>query len=168
MNINTKDISTIIEKHHGRKSAMLAVLQDIQAKYNWLPPKALEQVAAELGVPMIDVYSVATFYRAFSLTPRGKHICTVCLGTACHVRGAPFVLDRIQNELGIKPGCTTKDNNFTLETVFCLGACALAPIVVVDGNYFGQSTSQKVPNILVKYQKKKRVTKPKKTVRRKK
>lgn len=168
MNINTKDISTIITKHQRRKSAMLAVLQDIQAKYNWLPAKALEQVAAELGVPLIDVYSVATFYRAFSLTPRGKHICTVCLGTACHVRGAPMVLDRIQQELKIKPGQTTPDNKFTLETVNCLGACALAPIVVIDGHYHGQSTAHKISSILAPYQKKKPGVSTRKKSRRKK
>jgi NADH:ubiquinone oxidoreductase subunit E len=168
MNIDTKDISTIIKKYNNKKSAMLAVLQDIQTKYNWLPPKALELVAVELCVPLIDVYSVATFYRAFSLTPRGKHICTVCLGTACHVRGAPIVLDRIENQLGVTPGKTTKDDNFTLETVNCLGACALAPIVVVDGEYYGQTTSQKVGGILGKYQKKVRTASPKKTARPKK
>jgi NADH:ubiquinone oxidoreductase subunit E len=155
MTLNTKIISKIIDKYPASKSSLLSVLQDIQEKYNWLPPDTLRMISVKLGVPLIDIYSVATFYRAFSLTPRGKHLCTVCLGTACHVRGAPIVLDRIQETLGITPGCTTKDNQFTLETVNCLGACALAPIVVVDGKYHGQTTVQKVDPILKKHQNKK-------------
>ena len=140
MRTNPEQISRIINRYHGEKSALLAVLQDIQEKYQWLPPEALQLVAEKLGVSLIDIYSVATFYRAFSLTPRGKHIATVCLGTACHVRGAPAVLDRLKDRLQIEPGCTTPDGNFTLESVNCLGACALAPIVVVDGKYYGQTT----------------------------
>jgi len=159
MNINIKKATQIIKKYKGTKSGLLAALQDIQAEYNWLPPDALRLVSNELCVPLIEVYSVATFYRAFSLNPRGKHLCTVCLGTACHVRGAPIVLDRVQEKLGVKPGCTTRDDQFTLETVNCLGACALAPIVVVDGNYHGQTTVAKVDSILTKYQKKKRSAK---------
>jgi len=147
MDIKTKAVHEILQKYKNRRSALLAVLQDIQEKYNWLPESALRMVADELCVPLIDIYSVATFYRAFSLTPRGKHLCTVCLGTACHVRGAPTVLDRVQEKLGIDPGCTTKDKQFTLETVNCLGACALAPIVVIDGKYHGQTTIQKVNSI---------------------
>ena len=159
MNINMKKASKITGKYREKKSALLAVLQDIQAEYNWLPPEALRLVSKELCVPLIDVYSVATFYRAFSLNPRGKHLCTVCLGTACHVRGAPIVMDRLQDKLGITPGCTTKDNQFTLETVNCLGACALAPIVVVDGKYHGQTTVQKVDAILAKFRKKRKTSK---------
>lgn len=159
MNINMKKASKITEKYREKKSALLAVLQDIQTEYNWLPPDALRLISKELCVPLIDVYSVATFYRAFSLNPRGKHLCTVCLGTACHVRGAPIVLDRLQDKLGITPGCTTKNNQFTLETVNCLGACALAPIVVVDGKYHGQTTVQKVDAILAKFRKKRKMSK---------
>jgi len=125
MKLNMKTVSKIIDKYPTSKSSVLSVLQDIQEKYNWLPPDALRMISIKLGVPLIDIYSVATFYRAFSLTPR------------------------------INPGCTTKDNQFTLETVNCLGACALAPIVVVDGQYHGQTTVQKVNPILKKYQKKK-------------
>ncbi|UCG91802.1 MAG: NADH-quinone oxidoreductase subunit NuoE [candidate division WOR-3 bacterium] len=158
MKINIKNASTIIDKYRGKKSALLAVLQDIQEEYNWLPPEVLTMVSEKLCVPMIDVYGVATFYRAFSLTPRGKHLVTVCLGTACHVRGAPLVLDRVQEQLGISPGCTTKDNQFTLESVNCLGACALAPIVVIDGNYHGQTTTKKVDAMLAKYKKKRKPT----------
>lgn len=155
MKISTKELSTIVDKYHEEKSSLIAVLQDVQEKYHWLPPEALQFVADRLSVPLIDVYSVATFYRAFSLTPRGEHVVTVCLGTACHVRGAPLVQDRLKSLLKIDPGCTTPDGNFTLENVNCLGACALAPIVVVDGNYHGQTTVKKVDQILERYKKKK-------------
>jgi NADH-quinone oxidoreductase subunit E len=163
MKINMQDLTRIVDKYHNEKSSLIAVLQDVQEKYNWLPPEALKLVSEKLCIPIIDVYSVATFYRAFSLTPRGKHVVTVCLGTACHVRGAPTVLDRMTNKLKIEPGCTTPDDNFTLESVNCLGACALAPIVVVDGKYYGQTTVQKVDRIIDQYQK----DKPKRKTSRK-
>src|SRR5690606_22695369 len=101
-----------------------------------LPEQALREVADATGRPLVDVYGVATFYRAFSLKPRGKHVCTVCLGTACHVRGAPAVVSAFEKRLAVKAGETTSDEEFTLETVACLGACALGPIVVADGHYF--------------------------------
>jgi NADH-quinone oxidoreductase subunit E len=166
MRINTKHVARIIDEYHNEKSSLIAVLQDIQEKYNWLPPEALRLISERLCVPLIDVYSVATFYRAFSLTPRGKHVVTVCLGTACHVRGAPTILDRVKSKLNIEPGNTTADGNFTLESVNCLGACALAPIVVVDGKYYGQTTVQKVDQIIDQYKKKPR--KRKSTRKRKK
>ncbi|UCG30560.1 MAG: NADH-quinone oxidoreductase subunit NuoE [candidate division WOR-3 bacterium] len=166
MKINTRELSTIVDKYHNEKSALIAVLQDVQEEYHWLPPEAIQFVSDKLNIPLIDVYGVATFYRAFSLTPRGEHIVTVCLGTACHVRGAPLVKDRLVNLLKIEPGCTTSDGKFTLESVNCLGACALAPIVVVDGNYHGQTTVKKVDQIIEKYKKKK--TKKKTTRKRKK
>ncbi len=151
MKINTKDLSRIVNKYHDEKSSLIAVLQDVQEEYHWLPPEALRFVSEKLCIPLIDVYSVATFYRAFSLTPRGEHVVTVCLGTACHVRGAPLVLDRMRNRLGVEPGCTTGDGKFTLESVNCLGACALAPIVVVNGKYHGQATVKKADQIIEEY-----------------
>ncbi len=166
MKINTRELSTIVDKYHNEKSSLIAVLQDVQEEYHWLPPEAIQFVSEKLNIPLIDVYGVATFYRAFSLTPRGEHVVTVCLGTACHVRGAPLVKDRLVNLLKIEPGCTTSDGKFTLESVNCLGACALAPIVVVDGNYHGQTTVKKVDQIIEKYKKKK--TKKKTTRKRKK
>lgn len=161
MKINEKTISGIIKKNNHEKSNLLAILNDIQAEYNWLPPQALKVVAEELDVPLIDIYGVASFYHAFSLTPRGKHVVTCCQGTACHVRGAPFVLKRLQDQLGVEPGCTTKDDQFTLETVNCLGACALAPILVIDGHYYGQATAQKVDGMLMQYSKKRTTKKGK-------
>ena len=156
MKINTRELTKIVERYHGEKSSLIAVLQDVQEKFNWLPPEALRLISEKLCIPLIEVYGVATFYRAFSLTPRGRHVVTVCLGTACHVRGAPTVLDRMTNKLNLEPGGTTPDENFTLESVNCLGACALAPIVVVDGKYFGQTTVQKVDQIVDQYKPKKR------------
>ncbi len=147
-------VSSVIEKHHHKKHALIAILQDIQAEYNYLPQESLKIVARSLGIPLIDIIGVATFFRAFSLKPRGKHLITVCLGTACHVRGGPKILEEFQRKLNIKAGETTKGGEFTLETVACLGCCAIGPVVVVDGNYHAQTTIRKVDMILKKYQKK--------------
>lgn len=148
-----KQIEDILKKHMYKGSAIIQVLTDIQEKFNYLPRENLEYVSLRLKVPLSKIYSIATFYAAFSLNPRGKHLITVCKGTACFVRGVSNVLNRIESRLKITSGCTTDDNMFTLETVNCLGACALAPIVVVDGDYHGQTSVQKVDAILDKYQK---------------
>jgi len=148
-----KKIETILNKYKNQKSSIIQILQDIQTEFNYLPKPALEYTSQRLQVPLSKIYSIATFYAGFSLVPRGKHLCTVCMGTACHVRGAPNVLSRIEERLGIKSGATTADNLFTLETVNCLGACALAPIVVVDDEYHGQTTVNKVDKLLDKYEK---------------
>ncbi len=153
--VNTK-IRSILNEHHFEKRALISILQDIQARYNYLPQEALLQVSQSLGVPLIDIVGVATFYRAFSLKPRGKHLVTVCLGTACHVRGGPKILDEFQRKFNIKAGDTTEDGEFTLETVACLGCCAIGPVVVVDGNYHAQTTIRKVDSILKKYKKEKK------------
>lgn len=147
-------VQSYISKHNNEKRALIAVLQDIQAEYNYLPREALELVAKTLGVPLIDVIGIATFYRAFSLKPRGRHLVTVCLGTACHVRGGPKILSEFVKKLAISPGDTTRDNHFTLETVACLGCCAIGPVVVVDGNYYAHTTIRKVDSIVRKYAKK--------------
>jgi NADH-quinone oxidoreductase subunit E len=150
MHISLGDIDHIISGHEASgESSLIAVLEEIQARYRYLPAEALILVSERLGVPLSQAYSVATFYHAFSLKPKGKHCVHVCMGTACHVRGSPQVLDRLETKLGVKTGGTTRDRNFTLETVNCLGACALGPIVVTDGEYSGQMTAQKV-NALVK------------------
>lgn len=114
---------------------LIAVLQEIQDRDNYLSEKALRDVSARLSIPLIDVYGVATFFRAFSLKPRGKHVCTVCVGTACHVRGSERILTRLEERLGVSAGETTKDRKFTLETVNCLGCCALGPVVKFDKEY---------------------------------
>ena len=147
-------VQSTLTKHQNEKRALIAILQDIQAEYNFLPREALEFVAKSLGVPLIDVIGVATFYRAFSLKPRGRHLVTVCLGTACHVRGGPKILSEFVKKLAISPGDTTKDNHFTLETVACLGCCAIGPVVVIDRNYYAHTTIRKVDSIVRKYAKK--------------
>ena len=141
-------LELILDKHQCDKGLLVSILQDIQAEYNYLPREAIIQVSKGLGVPLSRVYGVATFFKAFSLTPRGRHSIRVCLGTACHVRGAVRVLEKIEQEIGIKPGETTEDLKYTLETVNCVGACALGPVVVIDDKYSGQMKVDKVKPLL--------------------
>jgi len=142
--MDTKDkVDTIIEKYKRDKGFLVSILQDIQTAYNYLPREALYDVSDNLGIPISQVYGVATFYRAFSLIPRGLHLIQVCLGTACHVRGAPRVMEAIERKLQIKAGETTADKEYTLTTVNCLGACALGPVVVIDQEYHGQMNQSK-------------------------
>jgi len=140
----------IVKKYKGDKSALIAVLQDIQEAFNYLPKEALITVGAAMGIPTSRVYEVATFYNAFSLNPRGEHIVKVCVGTACHVRGASAILDKFERTLFIKPGETNQDQKFSLELVNCVGACALGPVVVIDTEYHGQMTMAKVDKIIGK------------------
>ncbi|KYK23642.1 hydrogenase [Thermoplasmatales archaeon SM1-50] len=144
-------IDAIIKKYGERKEFLICILQDIQARYGYLPREDLERVAEKLGIPLIQIYSVATFFKAFSLRPKGGHTIQVCLGTACHVRGAERVLSKIKRDLDIDVDETTKDMNFTLKTVNCLGACALGPIVEIDGKYHGNMNTTKVESVLKKY-----------------
>jgi len=153
LSVEKEKIQAFIDKHQGQKKSLIAILQDIQAEYNFLPEESLRLVAKVLDIPLTDVVGVATFYRAFSLTPRGKHICTVCQGTACHVRGGPRILDEFERRLKIRAGQTTKDGQFTLETVACLGCCAIGPVVVVDRDYHAHTTVRNAGAILRKYQK---------------
>jgi NADH:ubiquinone oxidoreductase subunit E len=153
LDVEKNKIQSIIKKHQGLKKNLIAILLDIQDKYHYLSAESLREVANALGMSLIDVLGVATFYRAFSLTPRGKHTCLICMGTACHVRGGPKILDEFERQLEIEAGGTTKDNQFTLETVACLGCCAIGPVVVVDETYYGHATIRKVGTILKKYQK---------------
>lgn len=140
----------IVKKHRGSRGSLIAVLQDIQSKYNYLPAEALKELAEETGRSLVDIYGVATFYKSFSLTPKGRHILSVCLGTACHVRGAPGISEEFERQLKVKAGQTSSDNEFTLETVNCLGACALGPVVVVDGHYFSHVNRSRVSEIIGK------------------
>ena len=155
MNIGVKQleekVGSILGNYQCDKGMVISILQDIQAEYNYLPREALMQVSQGLEVPLSQVYSVATFFKAFSLIPRGRHLINVCLGTACHVRGAVKILEETERELGIKPGETTEDLRFTLETVNCVGACALGPIVIIDGEYSGQMKTTKVKPLLENY-----------------
>ena len=147
----TKKIEKILDSHQRDKGILVAILQDIQAEYNYLPREALEEISEGLGVPLSQIFSVATFFKALSLEPRGRHLINVCLGTACHVRGAVKVLEAMERELAIGSGETTKDLRFTLETVNCVGACALGPVVIVDGEYHGQMKTEKAKAILADY-----------------
>ncbi len=138
----------IIEKYNGNHGGIISILQEIQTKYGYLPERELRVVSEKTGHSLVDIYGVATFYKHFSLKPKGKHRISVCMGTACHVRGAPKIAEEFERQLGIKPGETTADKEFTLETVNCLGACALGPIVVVDGHYFSNVLRSHVKRIL--------------------
>jgi NADH-quinone oxidoreductase subunit E len=148
--MKTDEILSILEKHDGDRASLISVLEEIQAKQNYLPADALTLVAERANRSLVDVYGVATFYKSFSLKPRGKHLCSVCMGTACHVRAAPVIAEEFARQLGVSPGETTADNEFTLETVNCLGACALGPIVVVDGHYFSKVNTGRVKQIIKK------------------
>ena len=149
--MSPKEIDAIIERYDRRESAILAILQDIQAKERYLPREVLEHVGEQLRIPLNRIYRIATFYRAFSLKPRGRHEICVCMGTACHVRGAQRIADQMNLQLGIRPGETTEDRNFTLETVNCLGVCAAGPVVAIDGQYFGKMSPGKVEGTLKKF-----------------
>jgi NADH-quinone oxidoreductase subunit E len=146
-----KQVDRILRAHNNDPARIIQILQDVQGEFNYLSKEVLRFIGKKLRIPISSIYSIATFYAAFSLKPRGKHLITVCMGTACHVRGAPQVLSRIEEKLQITSGETTEDNRFTLKTVNCLGACALAPIVVIDGEYHGQTTVDKVDKLLHKY-----------------
>jgi len=139
-----------LENFATRRGGLIALLEHVQKRYGYLPENALRAVALQTGRSLVEIYGVATFYRSFSLAPRGKHLCSVCLGTACHVRGGPSIAREVQHQLGIKAGATTPDREFTLETVNCLGACALGPIVVIDGHYFSNVRIKNVSEILAK------------------
>ena len=147
-----KKVEEIIDAYEGSSDSLISILQDIQAEYRYLPEEAMRLVAEKMTLPLIQIYGVATLFRAFSLEPQGRHVLSVCTGTACHVRGAAAVLDEVQREIGIGPGSTTDDMQFSLETVNCLGACALGPILVVDGKYHGQMVAGKVSKVLEKIQ----------------
>jgi NADH-quinone oxidoreductase subunit E len=148
--MQSETVYKILEKHRAEGDGLISVLDEIQGRYGFLPADALKIVAQEMNRPLVEVYGVATFYRAFSLQPRGRHLVSCCLGTACHVRGAPNIAEEMQNQLGVKYGQTTPDNEFTLETVNCLGACALGPVVVVDGHYFSNVKKKTVKEILTR------------------
>jgi len=129
------EVDRIIDRHGRDRSSLIAVLQDIQEVYNWICEDHLHYVADRLQLPLVDVFGVASFYRALSLVPRGKHIIKVCKGTACHVRGAQLIQEELERELGVEAGQTTEDMGYTLETVNCVGTCGMAPVVIVDDKY---------------------------------
>ncbi len=138
---------SVVDKYKADESALIQVLLEIQRRNRWLSGADLATVCERLGVPFGRAYRIATFYKAFSLTPRGRHSVSVCMGTACHVRGAPRLLDRVVEAIGVKPGETTDDQKFTLETVNCLGCCALGPVIVVDEEYHSNPSSKELDSI---------------------
>jgi len=144
-------VAAIVDEYKSDKGQLISILQDVQAELHYLPKETLIQVSDTMDIPLSRVYSVATFFKAFSLKPRGKHLIDVCLGTACHVRGAPKLLDQIERSLRTSRGETTNDLKFTLETVNCMGCCALGPVVRIDGKYFGQMGPGKVDPLLAGY-----------------
>ncbi len=146
--VDSARILRIVEKHNGDRGGLIAILEDIQTVHGYLPEKALRIVSDRTQRHLVDVYGVATFYRSFSLKPRGKHLVCACLGTACHVRGAPRIVEELKAQLGIRPAETTADKEFTLETVNCLGACALGPVVVIDGHYFSKVRKSRISGLL--------------------
>ena len=149
MDVSARDAGLVIGDHAvGDSTALISLLSAIQERYHYLPHNALVLLGETLSIPLSQIYSVATFYNAFSLQPRGAHLVRVCMGTACHVRGSPQILNRLETRLRVHAGETTRDRNVTLETVNCLGACALGPIVVTDGAYTGQTDIAKVDRLL--------------------
>lgn len=135
--ISIPDIDAILEKYPGKPQYLISLMQDVQAIYNYISPEHLNLICTHVGVPRTRAWSVATFYKSFSLEPRGEHEIKVCLGTACHLKGGARLAEGLERDLGVARGCTTHDLRFTLDTVNCLGACALAPVVMIDENYFG-------------------------------
>ena len=149
--MDTDRIDRIIDKHQGEASSLIQVLLEIQSEHHWLPKEALERVSEKLQVPLTRILHIATFYKAFSLVPKGRHEIHVCMGTACHVRGAPRVLDTVQDLTGIEPGETDLDMKFSLETVNCLGCCALGPVMVIDGKTHGKVAPAETADVLESY-----------------
>ena len=141
-------IDQIIDKHNGDAGSLIQVLLEIQSEYHWLPKEALGRVSEKLRVPLARIQHIATFYKAFSLVPKGRHRIHICMGTACHVRGAPRVLDAVKSLTGIDPGETDVDFKFSLETVNCLGCCALGPVMEVDGVTHGKMTPAETADVL--------------------
>ncbi len=139
---------SILKRYPEEQRFLLAILQDIQKQYNYLPRESLTVIHEYLDIPMSKLYSMATFYKALSLKPKGRYVIKVCDGTACHIRGSGLIIDEIQKLLNISPGETTEDGLFSLETVNCLGSCAIAPVMVVDGKYFGKVTPKMVKKII--------------------
>ena len=144
-------LSGILKKYGKDKSQLVSILQDIQTEYNYLPREALEKLSKKMDIPQSQIYSMATFFRAFSLKKRGRHIVNVCLGTACHVRGAELIVESLERQLGVGRGQTTQDLNYTLESVNCMGCCATGPVVKIGEEYFGHMANDKVEPMLKKF-----------------
>ncbi len=148
LTVADKEVDEIIAKYRGDKSALIQVLIEVQRRKRWLSKETLKQVSDRLGVALTQIYHIATFYKVFSLTPRGRHSVTVCLGTACQVRGAPRLMDNITQTLKINAGQTSADEQFSLDTARCLGCCAIGPVMVVDGEYYSKPSRKEVEQVI--------------------
>ena len=144
-------IDQIIDRHHGEASSLIQILLDIQVENNWLPKGALTRVSERLAVPMSRIQHITTFYKTFSLVPKGRHQVHVCMGTACHVRGAQTILEVVEEVTGVKPGETDAELNFSVETVNCLGCCALGPVMEIDGTTHGNLSAAATADVLKSY-----------------
>ncbi len=149
--IDLNRVDEIIDRYSGEEGVLIQLLLDLQSEFNWIPREAIARISERLHVPKSQIYRIASFYKAMSLIPIGRHVIQVCLGTACQVRGAPRIMSRIKESLGIEEGETTPDMRFTLRRVNCLGCCAMGPVVVVDGEYHGKVTPSDVKEILERY-----------------
>ena len=147
--MDLEKVDEIVDRYVGGEGILIQLLLDIQKELRWIPKEAVERISERLQVPLSQIYRVASFYKAMSLRPRGKHLVNVCLGTACQVRGAPRLLDNVMNILGIKPRETDQEQRFTLTTVNCLGCCALGPVMVVDGQYYSKPNVKEIEQIAV-------------------
>ena len=145
-------IDQIIDKHQGDASSLIQILLDIQSEHHWLPKETLERIGEKVQVPLTRIQHIATFYKAFSLVPKGRHEIHICVGTACHVRGATRILDTVEEATGINPGETDLDLKFSLETVNCLGCCALGPVVEINGKVHGKMSPGATAEVLKNYE----------------
>lgn len=150
--MDTAQVDAVVEKHGGDGSGLTAILQDVQRQEGYLPRKTLGRLSQRLDLPLSRLYALATFYRSFSLTPVGRHRISVCLGTACHVRGGQAILNRLERLLGVRAGDTTADRRFTLATVRCVGCCSIGPVVRIDDETFGRVGQDRLNKILASYQ----------------
>ena len=150
--IDMKRVDEIIERYKGAEELLIQLLLDIQSEFNWISREAIARISDKMRIPKSKIYRIASFYEAMSLNPVGRHIMQVCLGTACQVRGAPKILDRIKENLKVEEGATTSDMRFSLKRVNCLGCCAMGPVIVIDGEYHGKITPAMVEGILEKYE----------------
>jgi NADH-quinone oxidoreductase subunit E len=154
MNLNPVDL--IVDKYQEKRTALISILHDVQDRYKYLPDEALKMVASRLRMDINEIYGVATFYKSFTLTPQGKHSITLCLGTACHVRGGPKILRELKGLLHIEPGQTTADRQFSLNVVNCLGVCAIGPVMMVDRKFYGEMSPIRAKKIIEKLNNKRR------------
>jgi NADH-quinone oxidoreductase subunit E len=148
MNLNPVDL--IVDRYQEKRTALISILHDVQDRYKYLPDEALKMVASRLRMDINEIYGVATFYKSFTLTPQGKHSITLCLGTACHVRGGPRILRELKGLLHVEPGQTTGDRQFSLNVVNCLGVCAIGPVMMVDGKFYGGTNSIRAKKMIEK------------------